>query len=135
MTMLKKIAYTIARFAAAVIMAQTLYFKFTASPESIYIFEIVGMEPWGRWLVGIMELIAAILLIIPKSAWAGGVLGLGLMAGAIGMHLTILGIEVMNDDGDLFKLALATFLCCTYVVFANKEKIINQIIPKILNRK
>lgn len=122
--MLQKVAYTIARFAAAIIMAQTLYFKFTASPESMYIFEMVGMEPWGRWLVGIMELIAAVLLIVPKSAWAGAVLGLGLMVGAIGMHLTILGIEVMNDGGYLFYLAIIVFLCSAYVAYANKEKLL-----------
>lgn len=133
--MIKKIAYTIARFAAAIIMAQTLYFKFTASTESIYIFEMVGMEPWGRWLVGIMELIAAVLLIVPKSAWAGGILGLGLMAGAIGMHLTLLGIEVMNDGGYLFYLALIVFLCSAYVVLTNKHKIFNEIIPKIIGKK
>ncbi len=133
--MIKKIAYTIARFAAAIIMAQTLYFKFTASTESIYIFEMVGMEPWGRWLVGIMELIAAVLLIVPKSAWAGGILGLGLMAGAIGMHLTLLGIEVMNDGGYLFYLALIVFLCSAYVVLTNKHKIFNEIIPKIVGKK
>ncbi|MFK7953219.1 MAG: DoxX family membrane protein [Ekhidna sp.] len=122
--MLKKVVYTIARFAAAIIMAQTLYFKFTASPESMYIFEMVGMEPWGRWLVGIFELIAAVLLIVPKSAWAGAILGLGLMVGAIGMHLTILGIEVMNDGGYLFYLALIVFLCSAYVAYADKEKIL-----------
>ena len=133
--MLKKVSYTIARFAAAIIMAQTLYFKFTASPESMYIFEMVGMEPWGRWLVGILELIAAVLLIVPKSAWVGGVLGLGLMVGAIGMHLTILGIEVMNDGGQLFYYALIVFLCSAYVIYINKDKIFNQIIPKILGKK
>ena len=133
--MLKKVSYTIARFAAAIIMAQTLYFKFTASPESMYIFKMVGMEAWGRWLMGILELIAAVLLIIPKSTWAGAVLGLGLMAGAIGMHLTILGIEVMDDGGELFYYSLIVFLCCAYVVYLNKDKIFNQIIPKILNKK
>lgn len=133
--MLKKIAYIIARFGAAIIMAQTLYFKFTASPESMYIFEMVGIEPWGRWFVGIMELIAAVLLIVPKSAWAGGVLGLGLMSGAIGMHLTILGIDVMNDGGQLFYYALIVFLCSAYVVLVNKDKIFNQIIPKLLGKK
>jgi uncharacterized membrane protein YphA (DoxX/SURF4 family) len=133
--MIKKTAYNVARFVAAIIMVQTLYFKFTASAESVYIFEMVGMEPWGRWFVGIMELIAAILLIVPKTSWAGGVLTVGLMAGAIGLHLTVLGIEVMNDDGTLFKLAFATFICGIYVVVANKDKIFNQIIPKLLNRK
>ncbi|WP_421765199.1 DoxX family protein [Ekhidna sp.] len=133
--MLTKIAYLIARFAAAIIMGQTLYFKFTGSPESMYIFKTVGMEPWGRWLVGIMELVAAILLIIPRTAWAGGFLAVGLMIGAIGMHLTVLGIEVMGDKGQLFYYAMIVFLCGLYVVFNNRDKIENEVLPKIFKRK
>jgi len=132
--MLQKIAYIIARFAPAFIMAQTLYFKFTGSPESMYIFKTVGMEPWGRWLIGILELIAVVLLIIPKTAWAGGVLTVGLMIGAIGMHLTILGIEVMGDKGQLFYYALIVFLCGIYVVFNNMDTIQNEVLPKILKK-
>ncbi|MEQ9307349.1 MAG: DoxX family protein [Marinoscillum sp.] len=133
--MLRKIAYIVARLAAAFIMGQTLFFKFTGSAESIYIFSTVGMEPWGRWMVGLMELIAAILLLIPKTAWAGGVIAVGLMAGAIGMHLTILGIEVMEDKGQLFYYALIVFLCGLYVVFSNKDKILNEVLPKVLKKK
>ncbi|WP_370086239.1 DoxX family protein [Ekhidna sp.] len=133
--MLRKITYIVARLAAAIIMGQTLYFKFTGSAESVYIFKTVGMEPWGRWLVGIMELVAAILLIIPKTAWAGGALAIGLMVGAIGMHLTLLGIEVMDDKGQLFYYALIVFLCGLYVVFNNKDKIIHEVLPKIFKRK
>ena len=93
--MLRKIAYIIAGLAAAFLMAQTLYFKFSGSAESIYIFKTVGMEPWGRWLIGTLEFIAAVFLLIPNTVWAGGVLAVGLMMGAIGMHLTILGIEII----------------------------------------
>ena len=133
--MIRKIAYIVARLAAAFIMGQTLYFKFTGSPESMYIFKMVGMEPWGRWLIGISELIACILLLVPRTAWAGGVLAVGIMVGAISMHLTILGIEIMNDKGQLFYYALIVFLCGLYVVFHNREKISKEILPKILSRK
>lgn len=133
--MLRKIAYIIARLAAAFIMGQTLYFKFTGSPESMYIFKMVGMEPWGRWLVGILELIAAVLLLVPKTAWAGGIVAVGLMVGAISMHLTILGIEVMDDKGQLFYYALIVFLSGLYVVFHNKDKIVSDVLPKIFKRK
>lgn len=132
--MLRKIAYIVARLAAAFIMSQTLYFKFTGSAESIYIFSTVGMEPWGRWMIGIFELIAAILLIIPRTAWAGGIIAIGLMVGAIGMHLTILGIEVMGDKGQLFYYAVIVFLCGLYVVFNNRDQILNEVLPKILRR-
>lgn len=133
--MLRKIAYIVARIAAAFFMIQTLYFKFTGSPESMYIFETVGMEPWGRWLVGILELIASILILIPKTAWAGGILAVGLMIGAIGMHLTILGVEIMGDGGELFFYAIIVFLSGSFIVLNNKDKIINEVLPKILNKK
>src|SRR5512135_784707 len=93
------------RIVAAVILLQTLFFKFTAAPESVYIFTKVGAEPWGRIGSGVVELIAAALLLTPRWPWAGAALALGVMAGAIVSHLTILGIEVMGDKGLLFALA------------------------------
>ena len=131
----KNIAYTIARFLAAIIMFQTLYFKFTGAPESMYIFEKCGMEPEGRLMVGILELVASVLLVLPPTAWIGGLLGAGLMAGALGLHLTILGIEVMGDGGYLFLLALLVFICCIYVIFVQRNKIFKEVLPKILGKK
>ena len=96
----------VCRLTAAVILLQTLYFKFTGAPESVYIFTNVGMEPWGRYGSGVAELIAAIFLLIPCRAWAGAILALGVMGGAIASHLTVLGIVVQNDGGLLFGLAL-----------------------------
>ncbi len=96
----------VCRLTAAVILLQTLYFKFTGAPESVYIFTKVGMEPWGRYGSGVAELIAAIFLLIPCRAWAGAILALGVMGGAIASHLTVLGIVVQNDGGLLFGLAL-----------------------------
>ena len=119
------IIYWIARLLTALILLQTLFFKFTAAEESVYIFTTVGMEPWGRIGVGILEFIAAILLIIPATAWMGGILALGLMLGAIGMHLTILGIEVKGDGGYLFALALAVSICSVFVVWRNAGSIIS----------
>lgn len=123
------ILYWTARLVAAIVMFQTLFFKFTASEESVYIFTTVGMEPWGRLGVGALELIAAVLLLIPATAWLGGVLALGLMLGAIGMHLTILGIVVQNDGGYLFMLAILVALCSVYILFCNANKIIGLLAP------
>lgn len=117
-----KILYWATRLIAAIIMLQTLYFKFSGSPESVYIFTEVGMEPWGRIGVGIMELIASILLIVPATVWIGAVLGAGLMAGAIGMHLTLLGIEVMDDGGYLFFLALLVLVCSLIALWIDRDK-------------
>jgi len=87
----------ICRVAAAIILLQTLFFKFTAAPESVYIFTRVGLEPWGRIGSGIAELIAAILILIPATTCLGAALALAIMLGAIFSHLTVLGIVVMND--------------------------------------
>ncbi len=118
------ILYWLARIVAALIMAQTLYFKFSAAPESVEIFTTVGMEPWGRIGVGVMELIASILLLINATAWLGAALAAGLMGGAIMMHLTILGIAVRGDGGYLFTLALVVLVCSLYVLFYNKDRIV-----------
>lgn len=122
--MLEKILYLAARFLAALILFQTLYFKFGASPESVYIFTTVGMEPWGRIGVGVAELVATILLLLNRTAWLGAALALGLMVGAIGMHLTLLGIEVQGDGGYLFLLAWVVALCSGYVLVVNRKRIL-----------
>lgn len=98
------------RIVAAAILLQTLFFKFTAAPESVYIFTKVGAEPWGRIGSGIIELIAAILLLAPRFTWLGSLLAVGVMSGAILSHLTILGIEVQGDKGLLFGLAVIVFV-------------------------
>lgn len=130
MSKAKTYLYWAARLLAALILFQTLFFKFTGAEESVYIFSVVGMEPWGRIGVGVMELIASILLIVTSTAWVGAGLALGLMLGAIGMHLTLLGIEVQGDGGYLFFLALVVALCSLYVLWVNKDRILN-ILEKI----
>ena len=98
------------RLLAAAIMLQTLFFKFTAAPESVYIFKTLGMEPYGRIGTGVMELLASVLILYPKTTVYGAVLAVGLMAGAIFFHLTKLGLVVMDDGGQLFIYALLVFL-------------------------
>ena len=123
--MLKKILYNLPRFVVAIIFLQTLFFKFTGAPESVKIFTELGMEPVGRIGIGILELIAAVLLILPKTSWLGGILGAGLMVGAIGAHLTMLGIEVEGDGGSLFIFALLAFTGSLIVVAMSKEKVLS----------
>src|SRR5713226_8717649 len=111
------------RITAAIILLQTLFFKFTAAPESVYIFTKVGAEPWGRIGSGVVELIAAILLLTPRFTWLGSLLALGVMAGAIVSHLTILGIEVQGDKGLLFGLALTVFLVSAAILFLHRRSL------------
>ena len=123
MEKLKPFFYRAVRFVAALIMLQTLYFKFTASEESVFIFTSVGMEPWGRIGVGVLELIASALILMRFTAWIGALLALGLMIGAIVMHLTMLGIEVRGDGGQLFLYALIVAACSVIVLLYNKKTI------------
>jgi hypothetical protein len=108
---------------AALILAQTLFFKFTGAAESIYIFTKVGLEPWGRYGSGVAELIAAILLLTPRLAWAGALLALGLISGALVGHLTVLGIAVKNDGGLLFGLAVTVFVTSAVTAFLHRRQI------------
>jgi uncharacterized membrane protein YphA (DoxX/SURF4 family) len=107
----------------AIILLQTLYFKFSAQPESIYIFSKLGVEPWGRIGSGIIELFAGIFLLIPRTAWLGALMAAGVMVGAIFSHLTVLGIEVQGDHGELFVLALIVFTCSLIILFMRKKEI------------
>lgn len=124
---IKDIAQWVVRGVPALILLQTLYFKFTGQPESIFIFETVGMEPWGRYGSGIAEGIAAILLFIPGLSVYGALLACGVLSGAIFFHLTCLGIEVQGDGGALFILALVAFVCCAYVIWDERKKILRLI--------
>lgn len=112
----------IAQIVAAVILLQTLWFKFSGAEESVYIFSTLGVEPYGRIGSGIIELIAGILLLTSRYCWIGAGLGLGTMAGAIVSHLTVLGIDVLGDGGQLFALALITFVCCAVVILLHWSK-------------
>jgi len=105
---------------AAVILFQTLYFKFSGAPESVYIFTTLGMEPWGRIGSGIAELVACILLLVPRTVALGALLSLGVISGALVSHLTRLGIEVQGDGGLLFALAAVVFVCGAVVLFLRR---------------
>lgn len=108
----KNIVSIALRVIAAIIMLQTLYFKFTAQPESVYIFSQVGIEPWGRIATGTAELIASVLLLVPATTVIGALMGIGIMLGAIATHLFILGLEVQGDGYQLFIYALLVLLAC-----------------------
>lgn len=109
----------------AVILLQTLFFKFTGAEESVYIFTTLGAEPWGRIGSGVVELIASILLLMPRTVWLGGLLSLGTISGAIISHLTMLGIKLtaVGDNGELFALAVIVLVCSTGVLLIRRRQI------------
>jgi uncharacterized membrane protein YphA (DoxX/SURF4 family) len=119
----KRIVNLICRWGSALILLQTLFFKFTGAEESIYIFTKVGMEPWGRYATGSLELVAAILLFSSCHAWLGALLALGVICGALFSHLTVLGISVKGDHGLLFGLAVAVFVMSGIVAYLNRAQI------------
>ena len=127
--MIRTIFTWLLRIIAALILLQTLYFKFTAQPESVELFTKLGMEPWGRIGTGIGELITAILLLIPRTTLLGAVMGVGLMSGAIFFHLTKLGIN-FGGNAILFSYAVITFVCCSCLIVIFRKNI-----PQLLKFK
>ena len=121
------------RLLAAVILLQTLYYKFSASEESVYIFSTVGMEPWGRIGSGVFELIASILILIPRTTGIGSLMGIGLMSGAIFFHLTKLGLVVKDDGGQLFIYALLVLLSCIALCIIYRNDLL-MLLKKITNK-
>lgn len=123
--MIRLVVLWILRLIAAIIMLQTLFFKFTASPESVYIFSTLGMEPWGRILVGVLELSASILILYPRTTGIGAVLAAVLMAGALLSHLTRLGIVVQDDGGLLFVYALLVFASSCILAWVYRTQLLH----------
>ena len=111
------------RIIVAIILLQTLRFKFTAHPDSVYIFSKAGLEPYGRILIGILELISSILLLRNKTAWIGAILTSGIIVGAIFLHLTKIGIQVNNDNGVLFITAIITFILSIIIIYIHRKDI------------
>ena len=117
------------RILPALILLQTLFYKFSGAGESVFIFSELGMEPWGRIGSGILELIAALLLLYPRTTHVGAALGMGLMAGAIFFHVTKLGISVQGDGGLLFIYALLVFISCGILLFIHRRKLTGLLKP------
>jgi uncharacterized membrane protein YphA (DoxX/SURF4 family) len=123
---IRAIGIWILRLVPAIILLQTLYFKFTAQPESVQLFTRIGMEPYGRIGTGVLELVAAILILIPRYTGYGAILGLVMMTGALYFHLTKIGI-FFGGDALLFIYAVVTFVCCAMLVFIYKTRLESQL--------
>ncbi|HEY7547788.1 MAG TPA: DoxX family protein [Blastocatellia bacterium] len=117
------IASWILQIVVAVILFQTLFFKFTGAEESVYIFKTLGLEPWGRIGSGVVELIAVILLLIPSTVTIGAIISMGVISGAILSHLTKLGIVVQDDGGWLFILAVTVFVASLAILVLRRAEI------------
>lgn len=120
---MNKYLQLVLRLIVAIILLQTLRYKFLAHPDSVYIFSTLGLEPHGRIGIGIVELIASVLLLFKRSRWLGALLSVGLMAGAIFSHLTQLGIEVKGDGGTLFYMAVITWILSLAILWTERKNI------------
>lgn len=114
----------ILRLISAGILLQTLFFKFTGAPESIYIFTQLHVEPFGRYFAGVSELVASILLLVPMTQVLGALMAVGVMLGALASHILILGIVVQDDGGLLFTLALVVLVASGAIVLLKKDEIL-----------
>ncbi len=118
----KRISW-IAQIIAAVILGQSLFFKFGGAPEAVQLFTALGVEPWGRLAVGTFELVVVVLLLVPRTAAIGAIAAMGLMVGAIGSHLTVLGIDLQGDGGALFAMALIVLAASLTVAIIRRREI------------
>ena len=148
MAWLKRNGHWLPTIYIAFVFIQSLFFKFTGSPETVYIFQ-GKLDPWAASLgfpgvfapggifsahvVGTMELIASILLLVGAAIASqrtvqvlGAALGLGVISGAIFFHLfTPLGVAVVNTDGSsdggqLFALACGVWVCCAALLWMRR---------------
>ena len=116
-----KIISWILQLAVVAIIGQTLFYKFTDDPETVELFRQLGMGSFGYKLIGLLELIACILLLIPNSVATGALLGWGLMTGAIIAHVTEIGFE--GKYGQLGSLAITAWLLCIFVMYLNRTSL------------
>src|SRR5215472_5690618 len=115
----------------AFVFVQSLFFKFTGSRESIYIFSTlrdwsgIGLfEPAGRWIIGLSELLASILLFMPRMRMFGATIAIGIMTGAIFFHLfSPLGVDVLGDHGLLFTMACGVWISGWLILAMHAEEI------------
>ncbi|MCA9478105.1 MAG: DoxX family protein [Nanoarchaeota archaeon] len=121
----KNIIIWITRLVAAGILFETLFYKFTAHPDSVMLFTALGVEPWGRIALGVIELITGIAILVPRTSFKGALASIGLMIGAIITHLAVIGVSFNNDGGALFSLAIIVFIVSSVNVYLNRDQFKN----------
>ncbi len=107
--------HVIPRLIVAIILAQTLPFKFLGAEESKEIFQAINMEPWGRYLVASFEL-AAVIFLLSRYYIVGAIIALSFITTANFFHFMRLGIEVNGDGGQLFIYSIIVIVCSLWTV-------------------
>lgn len=65
--------------------------KLAGVPQMVQVFDAIGAGQWFRYLTGTVEILGAVLLVVPATGFAGGLLLLATMLGAIATHLLLIG--------------------------------------------
>jgi putative oxidoreductase len=111
----------ILRLIPAVIVGRAAWMKFESHPDVSMMFDSLGMEPGGRFLIGVIEALCVVLLLSPRiSAW-GGLLCLGVMTGAIIAHTTVIGFD--GTLAQLFAMALLSGGCSVAIIYRLRSQI------------
>ena len=95
--------------------------KFKGLEISTPLFQALGMEPGGRYFIGFLELLTALLLLLPFTVTSGALLGWGILSGALLAHLTKVGV-----GGDMLPMttaALSGWLACGALIFLRRDQI------------
>ncbi len=119
---MKTLGLWVLRILAAAILLPVGYQKLMGDEMSIMLFDTLGMEPHGRVIIGVVEIIAALLLLSPLAA-SGALLAVGVMLGAIIAHVTVLGVEVGGDGGRLLVMLSIVFASTTTVLVALRREL------------
>jgi len=103
------------------ILIYNAYVKLSSSPGAIQLFTGLGLEPYGRLLLGATEIFAALLIVYPPTMKYGAVLGVILMSGVILIHLTKLGIA-LGGDYSFFIMGIVAFCCSAALIWISYRK-------------
>lgn len=107
---------------AGLILLAAATLKFAENPASVQVFETLDMEPGGRIVIAVVELLAGLMLLSPLAA-IGSVLAVCVMTGAIIAHLTRLGVVVADDGGSAFAMLLLVLLCSGFVLIRRRQEL------------
>lgn len=106
---------------AFAILVYNAYLKLNSNSGAIQLFSGLGLEPYGRFAIGLFELTAALLLLYPGTVKYGAVLGFILMTGVIFIHITKIGIA-LNGNYSFFFMGVIAFFCCTGLIWMTMPK-------------
>jgi len=112
---------------AAAILAMAMVPKLMGAPEAIDTFTKLGIEPWGRYLLGLLELGTAVLLLMPSKRVLGALAASTLMVGALGSHATVLGFS--GDAGAMAAMAVVVLLSSLTVLSLHRDEL-RKLVPR-----